>query len=137
MQLYSVSIGDIENDIVNYFSSRYGTDPSALTPATDLKKTYNFKPPAWAQLGNALSHLPWMVHLGVILSANDMMTVSTVAQLAYCIYTKLQHVVIAPTVTQVTPVKSLMSLSAHAVPSPGGTVPKISKGPKKSGPNQK
>jgi hypothetical protein len=37
MSLYSVSIADIEDDIVNYFAQRFGTDPTGLTPATDLK----------------------------------------------------------------------------------------------------
>jgi hypothetical protein len=88
----SVLIGEIQDDVVNYFVTRYGTDASDLTPATDLRKMYNFKATAWAQLGNTLSKKKWMKDLGVKLSQNDMMTVSTVAQLAFCIYTKAQNV---------------------------------------------
>ena len=126
MQLYTVSIAEIEGDIVNYFSARYGTPPAALTPATDLKKMYNFNGSAWAQMGDTLSRQPWIIHLGIKLSQNDMMTVTTVGRLAYVIFSKMQHVVAATTPAQVTPLKSLMNLStqmgmpsSEIYPSPG------------------
>jgi hypothetical protein len=117
MQFHSVSIGEIEDDIVNYFTHRFGTPPSALTPATDLKQMYKFNPTNWAQLADTLSNLPWMIHLGIRLAQGDMATVATVGQLAYLIFTKMQHVVVAPApATHVTPVTALMSLSPHALP---------------------
>jgi len=119
MSLYSVSIGDIEDDVTSYFSHRFGTDLSALTPATDVKQMYNFSADAWAQLGDTLSGLPWMRHLGVRLSHPDMMTVTTVGQLSFLIFSRMQHVVTAKPATPVTPVNSLMRLSPHALA--GGT----------------
>jgi hypothetical protein len=116
MQLYSVSIGEIESDIVDYFVQRYGTNPVQLTPAADLRKMYNFGGAAWTELGDTISNLPWMMHLGARLSQNNMMTVSTVAQLAYLICSRMHHVVAAPSTEQVTPLRSAMDLSADAYP---------------------
>jgi hypothetical protein len=114
MHLFSVSIGEIEDDLVNYFvETQPGTRPSELTPATDLKKKFRLSGAAWQQLGDDLSDQPWMVQLGVRLSPNDMMVVSTLGQLANRILTKMQHVVAAPTSAQITPVKSLMDMSAQ------------------------
>jgi hypothetical protein len=112
MQLISASLADIEDDIINYFSERFGDDPSVLPPATDVRKMYNFKPPAWAQLGDTLSALPWMRHLGVVLSAADMGTVATIEQIAYLIWKRIQHIVAAAAPATITPLTTLMKLNA-------------------------
>jgi hypothetical protein len=113
MQLYSVSLADIEDHLVEYFAKHYGDDPSVLTPATDVRKMYNFKPGAWAELADALSKLPWMVHLGVVLVQNDMRTVSTLEQIAYLIFKRMQHVISPSKPVQVTPLATLMRLSGQ------------------------
>lgn len=120
MQLYSVSIGEIEEDIVRYFVQTMGANPSSLTPATDLRKMFRFSAAAWAQLADTLSNQPWMLHIGVRLAQADMMTVSTVAQLSYLIFTRMRHVVVAATAPSVAPLKDLMSISART-PAPAAT----------------
>jgi hypothetical protein len=114
MQLFSVSIGDIEDDIVDYFiRTQPGTKPSELTPATDLKKHFRFSGAAWQRIGDDMSDQPWMQHLSVRLSPADMMVVSTLQQLASRILQKMQHVVAAPATARVTPLKSMMEMSAQ------------------------
>lgn len=78
----SVSIGEIEEDIVGYFVRTMGASPSSLTPATDVRKMFSFSGAAWAQLADTLSNQPWMLHIGVRLVSADMMTVSTIAQIS-------------------------------------------------------
>jgi hypothetical protein len=116
MQLFSVSIGEIEEDIVAYFVKTMGASPSSLTPATDLRKMFRFSAAAWAQLADTLSNQGWMLHIGVRLAQADMMTVSTVAQLSYLIFTRMRHVVVAAAAPSVTPLRDLMSMSALARP---------------------
>jgi hypothetical protein len=121
MQLFSVSIGEIEEDIVAYFVQTMGANPSSLTPATDLRKMFRFSAAAWAQLADTLSNQGWMLHIGVRLAQADMMTVSTVAQLSYLIFTRMRHVVVAATSPSVTPLTDLMGMSAlvHPIPASG------------------
>jgi hypothetical protein len=110
-QLYSVSLADIENDLVDYFSTRFGTPPSDLPPGTNVKQMYNFSPAAWAQLADTLSMLPWMVQLGVVLAESEIGTVSTLAQLAGLIQKNIKHVVASPADLQVSSLAPLMKLS--------------------------
>ena len=117
-QLYSVSLSDIENDLVDYFATRFGTNPSALTPATNVKQMYNFSPAAWAQLADTLSMLPWMVHLGVVLAESEMNNVSTLAQIAALIQKHIKHVVAPSADVQVSPLAPLMKLSRQAEQAP-------------------
>jgi hypothetical protein len=116
MQLFSVSIGEIEEDVVAYFVRTMGASPSSLTPATDLRKMFRFSAAAWAQLADTLSNQGWMLHIGVRLAQADMMTVSTVAQLSFLIFTRMRHVVAAAAAPSVTPLRDLMSMSALALP---------------------
>jgi hypothetical protein len=127
MQLYSVSIGEIEDDIVGYFVNTMGASPSSLTPATDVRKMFSFGAAAWAQLADTLSNQPWMLHIGVRLAQADMMTVSTIAQLSYLIFTRMRHVVVAASAPSVAPLKDLMTISAR-MPAPAQTAP-----PKRAG----
>jgi hypothetical protein len=113
-QLFSVSLADIENDLVDYFATRFGDDPSTLTPATDVKKMYNFNSAAWAQLADTLSSLPWMVHLGAVLAQGEMGNVSTLEQLAALIQKHIKHVVASASDLQVSPLAPLMKLSRQA-----------------------
>jgi hypothetical protein len=113
MQLYSVSIGEIEQDIVGYFVRTMGASPSSLTPATDVRKMFSFSAAAWAQLADTLSNQPWMLHIGVRLAQADMMTVSTIAQLSYLIFTRMRHVIVATNAPSVSPLKDLMSISSQ------------------------
>jgi hypothetical protein len=127
MQLYSISIGEIEEDIVRYFVQTMGASPSSLTPATDLRKMFRFSAAAWAQLADTLSNQGWMLHIGVRLAQADMMTVSTVAQLSYLIFTRMRHVVVAAASPSVAPLKNLMSISARTL------APAPTAAPKRSG----
>jgi hypothetical protein len=113
MQLFSVSIGEIEEDIVGYFVRTMGASPSSLTPATDVRKMFRFSAAAWAQLADTLSNQPWMLHIGVRLAQADMMTVSTIAQLSYLIFTRMRHVVVPAAAPSVAPLKDLMRISAQ------------------------
>ncbi len=117
MQLFSVSIGEIEEDTVGYFVRTLGASPSSLTPATDVRKMFRFSAAAWAQLADTLSNQPWMLHIGVRLAPADMMTVSTIAQISYLIFTRMRHVVVPAAAPSVAPLKDLMSISART-PSP-------------------
>jgi hypothetical protein len=128
-QLYSISLADIENDLVDYFSTRFGTNPSTLTPATNVKQMYNFSPPAWAQLADTLSMLPWMVHLGVVLAESEMGSVSTLAQIAALIQKNIKHVVAASADVQVSPLAPLMKLSRQAQQAPVQAPPGPAAGP--------
>jgi hypothetical protein len=112
MQLFSVSIGEIEEDIVAYFVNTMGASPSSLTPATDLRKMFRFSAAAWAQLADTLSNQGWMLQIGVRLAQADMLTVSTVAQLSYLIFTRMRHVVAAEAAPSVTPLRNLMTMAA-------------------------
>jgi hypothetical protein len=113
MQLYSVSIGEIEEDIVGYFVKTMGASPASLTPATDVRKMFRFSAAAWAQLADTLSNQSWMLHVGVRLAQAEMMTVSTIAQLSYLIFTRMRHVVVAAGAPSVAPLRDLMSISAR------------------------
>ena len=125
MQLYSISIGEIEEDIVGYFVRTMGASPSSLTPATDVRKMFRFSAAAWAQLADTLSNQPWMLHIGVRLAPADMMTVSTIAQVSYLIFTRMRHVVVPAAAPSVAPLKDLMSISART---PAQTPTATSKG---------
>ena len=116
MQLFSISIGEIEEDVVGYFVQTMGASPSSLTPATDLRKMFRFGAAAWMQLADTLSNQGWMLHIGVRLAQADMMTVSTVAQLSYLIFTRMRHVVVAAAAPSVTPLRDMMRMSALARP---------------------
>jgi hypothetical protein len=122
-QLFSVSLADIENDLVDYFATRFGTNPSNLPPATNVKQMYNFSPAAWAQLADTLSMLPWMVHLGVVLAESEMGSVSTLAQLAALIQKQIKHVVASTADLQVSPLAPLMKLSRQAQQTPAQPSP--------------
>jgi hypothetical protein len=49
---------------------------------------------AWAQLADTLSNQPWILHIGVRLAPAGMMTVSTIAQISYLIFTRMRDVVV-------------------------------------------
>lgn len=114
MQLLTVSIGDVEDDLVAFFVRHYGTPTTALTPATNLRTLYGFSGNAWIQLGDVISDLPWMRRLGVRLSPQDMMAVSTLGQLAYRIVSKMRQVVAIASYTALASVKTLMTEGAAA-----------------------
>lgn len=108
MPLLTVSIGDVEDELVAYFHDTYGTPVSALSPATDLKKLYGFSGTAWVDVGDKISELPWMDKLSVDLTTTDMMLVSTLGQLAYRIVSKMPQVVSAGPRATLSSVKTLM-----------------------------
>ncbi|TIX17078.1 MAG: hypothetical protein E5V46_00280 [Mesorhizobium sp.] len=109
MNLVSVSQQEIEDRLIDYFSSHFGDDPSVLTPATNIPKTYNINTLGWAAFADALSKLPWMVKLHVRLAQKEMVTVPQIQQLANLIVRKLQNVVAVPTIaSEVLTLDSLM-----------------------------
>jgi hypothetical protein len=124
MQLFSVSIGEIEEDIVGYFVRTMGASPSSLTPATDVRKMFRFSAAAWAQLADTLSNQPWMLRIGVRLAPVDMMTVSTIAQLSHLIFTPMRHVVVPAAAPSVAPVNDLMSIPGRTAAQAPTATPK-------------
>jgi hypothetical protein len=123
MQLYSVSIREIETDLINYFKASFPADTAPIFPGSDVKKRYRYTPEAWAELADELSKLPWMVHLGVVLIQDDMRGVSTIAQLASLIFKVIRHVVAPMARVEVTPLTTLMR-SSQLVEAAGKTVAK-------------
>jgi hypothetical protein len=119
MQFYSLSLADIENDLVDYFSSTFHDDPSVLTPATDVRKMYNYTGQSWAELADALSDQTWMRNLGVVLAQGMMSSISTIAQLALLIQKHIKHVVASSAPFPVTPMAPLMKAARLAAPSTG------------------
>ncbi len=95
MQLFAVSIREIEDDLINYFATTFSDDASTIFPGTNVKKRYRFTGESWGDLADAVSKLPWMVQIGVVLIQDDMRAVSTIAQLANLI-SKHVHQVVAP-----------------------------------------
>lgn len=98
MNLVSVSQQEIEDRLIDYFARHFGDDPSDLTPATNIPKTYNIGASPWAAFADKLSQLPWMVKLRVRLAQKEMVTVPQIQQLANLIVRKLQHVVAVPAI---------------------------------------
>lgn len=125
MQLFSVSIGEIEEDIVGYFVRTMGASASSLTPATDVRKMFSFSGAAWAQLADTLSNQPWMLHIGVRLAPADMMTVSTIAQISYLIFSRMRHVVAPAAAPSISPLKDLMSISARTSTPASAPIPAV------------
>ena len=114
MQLFSVSIREIEIDLINYFKSSFPEDTAPIFPGSDVRRRYRYTPEAWAELADELSTVPWMIHLGVVLIQDDMRGVSTIAQLAGLIFKHIRHVVAPKTRVEVTPLTTLMR-SSHLI----------------------
>jgi hypothetical protein len=114
MQLFSVSISEIEIDLIHYFKSNFPQDAAPIFPGSDVKKRYRYTPEAWAELADELSTLQWMIHLGVVLIQDDMRGVSTIAQLAGLIFKHIRHVVAPKSHVVVTSLTTLMRYSRFA-----------------------
>jgi hypothetical protein len=114
MQLFSVSIREIEIDLINYIKSSFPQYTAPILHGSDVKRRYRYTPEAWAELADELSTVPWMIHLGVVLIQDDMRGVSTIAQLAGLIFKHIRHVVAAKTRVKVTPLTTLMR-SSHSI----------------------
>jgi hypothetical protein len=111
MQLFSVSIREIETDLIHYFQRLFPEDTAPIFPGSDVKKRYRYTPESWAELADELSTEQWMIQLGVVLIQNDMRAVSTIAQLAGLISSHIRHVVASQARVEVTPLKTLMRSS--------------------------
>ncbi|WP_407147849.1 hypothetical protein [Bradyrhizobium sp. ORS 86] len=111
MQLFSVSIREIQIDLIHYFQGLFPQDTAPIFPGTDVKKRYRYTPEAWAEVADELSTEQWMVHLGVVLIQDDMRFVSTIAQLASLISNHIHHVVAPQARVEVTPLTTLMRSS--------------------------
>ena len=111
MQLFSVSIREIETDLINFFKAAFPADTAPIFPGSDVKKRYRYTPEAWAELADELSTEPWMIHIGVVLIQDDMRGVSTIAQLAGSISKLIRHVVAPQARVEVTPLSTMMRAS--------------------------
>lgn len=111
MQLFSVSIREIETDLIHFFQGLFPDDTAPIFPGSDVKKRYQYTPDSWAELADELSTEPWMKQIGVVLIQDDMRAVSTIAQLASLISSLIRHVVAAQAPVDVTPLKTLMRSS--------------------------
>jgi hypothetical protein len=132
MQLYSVSINEIETDLINYFRANFPADTAPIFPGSDVKKRYRYTPEAWAELADELSQLPWMVRLGVVLIQDDMRGVTTIAQLAGLISKHIRQVVAPKAHAEVTPLSTLMRSAQMVRPAgKGAAVKKAAKRPAK------
>jgi hypothetical protein len=112
MQLYSVSINEIEIDLIHFFKTTFAEDTAPIFPGSDVKKRYRYTPESWAQLADDLSTLPWMIQLGVVLIQDDMRGVATIAQLAGLVFKHIRHVVAPKNRLEVIPLTTLMRSSA-------------------------
>jgi len=108
MQLYSISINEIEDDLIDFFRSEWPQHPAPIFPGTDVRNTFNYPPKAWAELADRLSEEPWMRQINVRLFQADMRNLSTVEHIALLISKRLRHVVAPHAQMPVTPLTSLM-----------------------------
>jgi hypothetical protein len=112
MVTFSVSLADIEDHLVDYFCDRFHASPATVFPATNVYKDFNFKPAAWRELADALSALPWMQHIGVVLVQADMVPLTTIEQIAYLIFKRIKQVVTTESVVgAAVPLSALMKAS--------------------------
>lgn len=114
MQLYSLSLEDIENDLASFFAGHFNTDPSKFPPAANVKTMFNLSTNAWEQMGDVISEQNWMRQIGVVLGPNDMDTVSTVGQVAYLIFKRIKHVVTQTVASKPSQLTPLVKLAASA-----------------------
>ncbi|MDB5654127.1 MAG: hypothetical protein JWQ94_1740 [Tardiphaga sp.] len=122
MQLFSVSLKEIEDDLIHYFATTFPSDPAPIFTGTNVKKRYRYTNESWGDLADTLSLETWMIHLGVVLIQDDMRDFSTIEQLAVLISKHIRHVVSSKAPQSVIPLNTIMRASISRIsPTPKTT----------------